>query len=268
MDRLWTEYTLEDRVTYFWQIGLRRLWVMHREDEWLVASELLEDEPEEQIIYFETREKPEELTWQRILCKTDSPRMRLVPMTPDKPVVVGSEYPVTIMPKNQGMFYLFFRSWIALQVGEGFKTTLLEIPSIQLSNSWFGDPDTGIACYALKTSARRSVQEEKIPGFKIICPIQIVNHSPESLDFEKICVHVEHLKIYSNGDQLWSNQVRISFQGEDKGSFLKYSDKTPESHMPDGEGLTLMSSYRKSPKNNLLKRSLTLIRDLTDLRGM
>lgn len=266
MDKLWTEYTLEEGQPYFWQIGMRQLWIMHRGDEWLVAQDMLKDEPGEEDLYFVYREKPEDIAWKRILCRTEHPCLRLMPQTPDRPVVVGSEYPVSIMPGNKGLFYVYFRSWISIQVGEHFKTTLLEIPTINLSNSWFGDPATGLASYSLKTSARRSVVEEVVPIYKIICPVLIANHSQEPLDFEKICVHVEHLKIYSNGDQLWASEVKILFQGEDKGSILKYSEKAPDHHQ-DGNNLTLMTKYRISPRPNLLKRSLSLIRNLTDIRG-
>lgn len=262
MNDLWTEYTLEERIPYFWQLGQRQLWVMHKNDEWFVAHNLLCDESQDNLVCFEEREKPQDISWNRILCRTEDPRIRLAPQTPDKPVVVGSQYPVSIMPKNQGMFFILFRSWISLQVGAGFKHSIAELPTINLSNSWFGDPATGISCYSLKTSARRGVSEEHIPGYKIICPVRIVNQSPEPLDFQRFCVHVEHLKIYSTGARLWSNEVRILYQGEDKGSILKYSEGPPD--VDDYDSLTLMRDYRVSPRPNLLKRSLSIIKNLTD----
>jgi hypothetical protein len=268
MKELWVEYTLKEGIIYYWQIGLRKLWIKHQRDEWLVATELLDGTGDLPLIWAEDHEipeRPEDIVWQRILCNTKEPKIRFKPMAPNKPVMVDSETTVTVMPKNSGLFYVLFRCWIALQVGDDFESTLMELPTIGHSESWFGVSDSGYSCYSLKTSARRTMVDEEIPSYKIICPVLIRNQSATPLDFSKISVQTAYLKIFSDDNQLWTNEVRISYQGPDKGSVLKYSDKVPKGQKGD---FKMLSDHRVSPKQNLIRRSLSLIKNIADLNGV
>ncbi len=108
---------------------------------------------EEDTIIAQHGEKPENLTWNRYIYKSELNIIRFVPYLPDRPVVVDPESPIRILPDNSALFFVSIPSWIRIFTGTQEKIMLLEVPAEVLSNTWFGDPMEGELCYSLKTLA-------------------------------------------------------------------------------------------------------------------
>ncbi|UCF17103.1 MAG: hypothetical protein JSW59_06510, partial [Phycisphaerales bacterium] len=142
--------------------------------------------------------------------------------------------------------------WVRITAGEGEEIELCEEPSVDLSNTWFGDPMSGELGYSLRSRARREISETRAEPHRALCPVTIRNTSPEQVKVERFCVHVAHLGVYPGESRLWTNGVQIAFRGEAEVSQVEYSEQPP-GYEETGNVL----SYPRTPvRTTLLKRSL------------
>ena len=120
-------------------------------------------------------------------------------------------------------------------------------------------PVSGELCYSLWTMARRQIADTIPKPHRAVCPVSIRNTSKSQLDIDRFCVHVEHLNIYKGAKHLWTNEVRINFQGEDSASKIDYVQKAPQYDNAD----KIISKATKPWKKTLLKKSLGTFKSLT-----
>jgi len=249
---LWDSNEIEVKKDYHWKIGSLDLWVKKADDEWLIAyTQVIEDLDNKKSIIAKPQKKPEGLGWNRFVI--------VVPVLQDRAIVVGSETPVKILPGNKALFFMSIPIWVHVYVGENKKVMLTEIPTIVLSNTWFGDPMTGELGYSLSTNARRSIKELRISPQRAVCPVWVKNDTPSQLDFQRLSVHVEHLRVYRGSKRLWTNEVQVDFFGEDQPSHIDFSDKIPNFE----EGCVLLSEERKPVDKSLLKKSVSILKYFT-----
>ncbi len=257
---LWDPNEIEVKKDYHWKIGSLDLWVKKADDEWFVAyTQVIEDLDNKKSIIAKPEKKPEGLGWSRFVIDDTSRVIQLVPVLQDRAIVVGSEPPVKILPGNTALFFVSIPVWVRVYVGEKKKVILTEIPTIVLSNTWFGDPMMGELGYSLKTHARRSMEELSISHQRVFCPVWVKNDTSSQLDFQRLSVHVEHLRVYRGTKRLWTNEVQIDFFGEDQPSNIDFSDKIPNFE----EGCVLLSEERTPVDKSLLKKSVSILKYFT-----
>ena len=257
---LWSPVSLEKERDYFWHIGPLSLWIRRDGDEWLIASDRQEDVETADTVAAE-EEKPEALGWSRFVLAGESSTVRLLPVLPDRAAVVGSETAVKILPANKALFFVSVPVWVRVTVVGTRKkqTTLTELQAVKLSNTWFGDPMTGELGYSLTTSARRSIEESPPACHQAVCPVTVKNRAAEPLDFQKLCIHIEHLRVYTGPKRLWTNEVSITFTGPDQPTLLDFSDRQPDRE----EGCVLLSDERTPVTKSLLKKSVGILKYFT-----
>lgn len=261
--KLWEPLKIKRSRDYHWRIGPLKIWLKKSEDEWLIASEQSPDDLEgEEIVIAKISEKPETPEWTRFVCAGPD-TMQLLPALPDRAIVVGSEMAVKILHKNSALFFVRIPVWVRIYASDKKDTMLTEIPTVSLSNTWFGDPMTGELCYSLTTKARRSIGESDINPHRAICPVKITNISANPLDFKKLSIHVEHLKVYAGQNSLWANEVQITFIGEDQPSKINFSNKKPTVE----EGCKLLSEERTPIDRSLLKKSVSIFKYFTSFES-
>ena len=142
---------------------------------------------------------------------------------------------------------------------EGREAVGAEVPTRKLSSTWFGDPAGGELCYSLEAPLRRGADAVAPDESYAVCEVEVRNLSPEPLAFERICVHVESMRLFSSGGRLWTNEVQVAFKGADQVSQLSFLPKPPASvRSPE-----LVCDHRTPPDNSLLKRSFNFLREIT-----
>ncbi len=209
------------------RIGPLHLWVERTAAEWRVAVRRTGDS--ENLAVDESTAKPTDPhEWQRFAVTGESHRLRLVPIMPDRPVIVRPESQLTITAGSDCRFYVLIPGWIRLIVGDGDGKVLTEIPSVVLSNSWFGEPDEGVLCYAMRTTARRTKDELPQRQHQAFCPVTIHNSDKENLVFNRLCVRVGPLSIFADDDRLWTNEIKLRHVGRDDLNQLDYGKGSPE----------------------------------------
>jgi hypothetical protein len=248
---VWKPQKIELDRCFQVQIGPLRLWIKRAGDELLMAVENLpESKAQIQAPILAPVDQEEGLRWSRWIIG-ESEVIQLIPVMPDRPVVVRPEVPVKIPTDKEALFFVSIPIWVRVTAGPE-QAILCEQPSLILSNIWFGDLMSGELCYSLRSRARRRITDSEPLLNRATCPVQIRNAAPTHLDVQRFCLHVERLKIYAGQKQLWTNQMRITFKGDEKARHVDYSEGPP-TFEPVGQ---MLSEARAPLKQTLLKKSL------------
>ncbi|MDI6402942.1 hypothetical protein QLX67_13120 [Balneolaceae bacterium ANBcel3] len=229
-------------VTLFLKKVLNEVWTTS------VYSDHVKKQPES------LPEKPE---WNRVALPEDCDEVHIRPVFPDKPVVIDTEYPYRIAVKT--VSHVFCRIPAVIRITPVFDQSLLiaEIPTTELSLTWFGSPTEGELSFALSSTARRSLSADLLLPHLIVCPIHIHNKSEDELQFAKINLRVEKLSIFHVDDTLWADETNITYLGKDSQSEVEIKAVLPD----EAKGAELLSNPRNPAKKSLAVRSFKLLRD-------
>lgn len=256
----WGSYQFENDKIKYLNTGHLHLWIRRRNDEVWIGHQYGEGSNDGRN--FEDEKPPAELEWARWAPKDNPDTIKIMPVFPDLPMVISSEYPLKVASGSSITIYTRIPVWIRISAGKS-AGTLIELPTIKLSRTWFGTPMEGELCYWSTTKARRSLEAVEKKQHLVSCPIVIANKTAEDLSFEKFCFRVERLKIFKYGDELWADETRITYQGEEQHSDITMSGKLPKG-MEKGE---LINGPRKPIQKSLATRTFHKIFDDTFLFG-
>ncbi len=240
------------------EIGGVTLRVRVVEDEWLIASsydELSGADSDGVSV------DASELSWVRFVTVRNDD-VYTQPALPDRPIVIRPRSPIVILPGRRGRFFFSVPLWVRFVSQPGGRVvTMVEVPTQNLSSTWFGDMETGELCYSVDSRLLRTMQETDVADAYARCEVEIRNGSRERLQFERICVHVEHMHLYAADGKFWSNQVSVVFKGAEQVSQLSYLPGPPKTE-PTAE---VVCEPREVLDMNIFKRSFNLIREITGI---
>lgn len=174
---------------------------------------------------------PDGLDWSRWALSDEPHRLRLRPVLPDRLVVVKSDHPFTLLRRARARVYTRVPAWVRVEAVEGNRekgTTLVEIPTEVLSDTWWGDFLTGEMGYWLATKARRELTQELFEPHLVLSTLELINRSDDALRVEKLAWRVEHLSMYEKDGQLWAEETTVHYLGETEGSDIRMEDKPPK----------------------------------------
>ncbi|MEX2382774.1 MAG: DUF432 domain-containing protein [Opitutales bacterium] len=210
-----------------WEMGPLRMWLQRWGSEWRLAFEHRE-ESDDVYFFSPAAEPPPELQWSRWALKKEVAAAEIVPVMQDRPLVIRPETPLNIPPGNDVIFFVSVPVWLKVFIGTSRERLLAEVPTMILSNTWFGEPTEGELCYALRTGASRDLDGVKKGRYRAVCPVLIKNHSPDELDFQKICLRIQHVHVYEGENRLWTNQVTVSYLGKNNFSAIEFKPAAPD----------------------------------------
>jgi len=137
---LWDPIKIEIDETISIQLGSLNLWIHRGEQEWYIAFEHRATEME-RLSVSRCREMAD-LEWTRWMINERVDEIKLHPCMPDRPVIVRPEMPISLLPKQSVQFFIGVPIWIGISLDDRFHN-ITEIPSMILSNSWFGPTTEG-----------------------------------------------------------------------------------------------------------------------------
>lgn len=254
-NNLWGEREIPIDEIQSFRIGPLNIWFTRDAHELRIAYNHIEDD--QQI----SSKMPEDLDWQRWAFKQKTPKLIFRPVFPDRPVVVKPEAAFRVAEDASVRIYVRIPVWVRILLAGRQEPVLQDIPTVTLSNTWFGGMTEGSLCYWLSSGARRSIEPDPARNYLAVCPIQIIDKSPEDLDVQKICLHVENLSLFMNQESLWADETRIDFKGASEASRVEISGKPPV-EAKDGE---LFSSPRKSNKKGFSAMTFSSLKELPGL---
>jgi hypothetical protein len=165
--------------------------------------------------------------WTRWAASRWDGRILLTPSFPDRPVVVELESAFRLLREAEARIYVRVPLWAHLHIAGDEPTSLIRIPTLDTSDTWWGSLDEGELCYWIPTSARRSYEAGLFQPHLAMCPVQLQNHSDDSLPVERIALRVAYLSLFAEGAKLWADETRVAYSGEPEGSRLDIGGEAP-----------------------------------------
>lgn len=196
--------------------------------------------------------------WSRWGASGSPEEIEVLPAFPDRPLVLRPENPFNLLPGARARIFVRVPLWVRVGVPGTRGGLLLEIPSITLSDTWWGSPREGQLCYWLHILARREAPQSVFRSDRILCPLDLANRASEELPVEKILLRVGHLSIFRGEGSLWSDEVRIRYKGEAEGSELEVTDRTP----PEAPGATRIMPPQSPSPRGLTARTFSRLKAL------
>ncbi len=180
----------------------------------------------------------------------------ILPATPSKPLVFkGSKMFVT--PKQKLTFFIKIPLSIQVYFSKNQPENLLrEIPGTRLSDTWFGDPDSGEPAFALGSDFYLNLENIDISALEAVCPVSIFNNSSGILEVERLIIRSDNLALYKN-ERIISSVVEIEYKGKDTVSSAEYH----YSKIFHGEKPEVITKPRSSGKS-LLKMNFHFIKNI------
>jgi hypothetical protein len=229
-------------------LGDSMLWLKREKEGWYVLQTGNQDEQKEEpdftgAEYFQTG-------------KSNS--IVIAPALPVKPMVFkGSQLKVSI--KQKFTFFLKIPVTIQIYYSKNMEENLLkEIPFKRLSDTWFGEPDSGEAAFALGNEYYLDFESIETSPFEAICPVSIFNNSPGTLEIQRQIIRVENLALYKNNNKIVTSMVQVEYKGQQILSSADYH----YSKIYDGEKQDILTKPRNASGKNLLKMNFHFIKNI------
>lgn len=225
--QLWKPCAIRQDQTLDLCLGSLHLWIHRGKEEWHIAHETELGNEERRSISISDAPFNPERTWMRWILDAHIKHIQLKPQLPDRPLIVRPEMPMCLMPKQSVQFFVGIPIWLAVTFGAK-HAQVIEVPTMTLSNSWFGPVTEGELCYAMKTTAKLHQKDMLSSSQRAVFPLEVRNASSEKLNFERLCLRPQYLNIFQGDTRLWTSKGRVSYRGEDNWSRIVYSSLAPE----------------------------------------
>lgn len=243
-------------------IGPLGLWARRLAKEWRVAV-MVGDDPLAsgfEITPSTSEAPPEPFNLRRYGFHTSPDLIRLRPLLADRSLVVGPEEPFYLPPGEETTVYVSMPVWVVVEVG-GPHTPLLETPSHRLSDTWFGATTRdGELCYALRTSARLSLDSLPIRPHRAIAVTRIHNRATTVLEVDRFTLPAPYMSLFVDGSgTLWTEPVDLVREHDGTHADVRLARGAPA----EAAATTRLGGPRREGGSNLLQRAFGgLIREL------
>ncbi len=259
-EELWKQRDLDPKMCLRYDIGPLTIWIRYADHDWYVGDHLRNDGVRLYRVGTETlSEIPDMVQWRRWTSAKELLNVRVSPLLPDRPLVVKPDSEIKIPAGRRALFFVSIPLWFRVSVGYPQEITLTEVPSAVLSNSWFGSVTSGELCYSLMTRATRDVDVSEVLLHRATCPVHIHNNTPNELDLLRLSVHGEFLRLYEGQNRLYTNNVKVTFRGEEQLSQIELAKTAPDIE----PGCTLIQQARAPSEPSFMKRTFQVLRSLT-----
>jgi hypothetical protein len=242
----WGVQPLEGDAIHGVRIGPRDLWIQRTQGEIRVVSaaappsggvpasepsvtEPASTEPSAHVAPL----PPAGATWTR-WALTDEDQVRgealevsVLPVFPSRTLIVEPEDAFTLRPRASARVFVRIPLSIQVAVGPEGASPLLEVPTLELSDTWWGGVMEGELCSWLGTRARRRVDATLLEPHLAICPLFLLNESEQDLRVERLAFRPEFLTLFAEAPGFWSDESRVRYQGDAEGSQIEVTGRAP-----------------------------------------
>lgn len=228
------------------------VWLAHASGNW-IESEVGRTDPE----------ASDGADWTRWPMADRPETIRLSPVFPPRIMVIKPEASFQLLPRASARIFVRVPLWVAVSVGESNGNRLTEVPTVGLSDTWWGEVNEGELAYWLPTTARRQVDSTVVGEHQAICPLDLSNRSDEKLEVEKVALRVNHLSLFLGRDHLWSDVTRVRHQGAQEGSEIEVTGRGPR----EAGEVRKVAEPRTSISRTLRVRTFSRLRTLSGMGG-
>jgi hypothetical protein len=224
--RWWGEFDLPLGSSRGWDIGPLTLALSHLAEEWRLDVErratVSADDPE-RVMPTSADENA------RFLTSAASGRLALRPRLADRPFAVRPRTAFQLLAGDEITLFVSTPVWVEIRLLEP-ERPIAELPVLRPSDSWFGaDTMQGELCYATRTSARLSLDEQPALSHRAITPLILRNRASSALSIERLLLPVPQLALYTDGDgRLWTTSATLTREADAQHAEFGISDTPPE----------------------------------------
>ena len=223
----WGEHDLPQEETLSIRVGPLELFVHARGDEVWVASRPGDWRHDAVEPIESAAPTTEDHDWVRWPVPGGTGRISLSPVLPPRTVVLEPELAFRLLPSTEARIYVRVPLWVRVAIATTPEMFLVEVPTLTLSDTWWGDVTEGELCYWLPTTARRRVEDDTPSSHLVVCPLQLQNESKEELEVREISLRVAHLTVFSSEGRFWADETSVRYRGESEGSSIEMSGRSP-----------------------------------------
>ncbi len=254
----WKDYETISTDPQDYSIGNLKFSFMYSRNELMARYEYFHSRKDNNI---SKKISSEKTTWSRWAVKKEITKLQIKPQMPDRPVIIKPESPFRIVKNSHAQIYVRIPVWIQLGISGRHTYPLLDIPTIILSNTWFGTFLEGELCYWVSSGVRRQIEIDPDRPYMAICPIFLSNKSNEDLLVEKLALRVTNLSLYMENNQLWAGDTSIIYKGEQEISQIEF----PQGPPVDAKSAKLINTARITSKKGLSIKTFSTLKDLPGL---
>lgn len=252
IDSLWRTYSSEQGIAQTIECGPLQVYLQWSANEIWVAS---------RYRAWPTSQGDEsvsaELSWSRWALNENDTDIDVSPALPSTPVLFKPDDPYRIVLGASTRIYTRIPLWLQIRTTKG-KILLTEIPTVTMSNTWFGSSVDGERCLSHNSSVRRFLTDDFFLPHLASCTLEVKNSSPSELRFEKICLRTENMALYDHDGNLWTDITTIMYKGVGGDGEIETGGKPPI----EANGATLISTPRVHKSSNIAVRTFELLRDI------
>ena len=250
---IWGPVDMREDQTKHWHIGHRRIWLRKEAARWLFATDLKGATGVE--VFASGARKSVDLPWQTVV-GIEGRDPLLLPALPDQPVLLKSPNPVQVLPGAALSLLVAIPVWVTLEAG----VVLFDMDTNPISRTWFGDTQAGETAYALEIADWMFGEVGEMGAGHIHVPLKIRNESQNLLSFQRLLVRVVHLSLFGKGEQLFTNDVVVTFRSVTQYSHIGFASASSL----DPGGSRLLKEPRQRVSDNLIRRSFLFFRGLAE----
>ncbi len=182
----------------------------------------------------------------------------IAPALPIKPMVFKGTG-LNVLPGQKITMFLKIPLTFQIYFSKAQPENLLrEITYKRLSNTWFGDPETGEPAFTLGSEYFLDFEDIEITDFEAICPISVKNSAAENLNVQRLIIRDEFLTLYKNEGKIVTSNVQIEFKGKDIISSVDYQ----YNRIFNGEKQEILAKPRNSSGKSALKLNFHFIKNI------
>jgi hypothetical protein len=237
----WGRHTIEPNRSDLWQLGPMRVWIQHSTHEWRVAwhySGDLLDSTVRSVPGARNEMPPSEA--KVVNCVFGSAaREDLIfsPSLPDRSVITRPSTPLFILPNEKVTLYVVNPLWLRIEMPQGQNQAaklIQEIPTYQLSDTWFGPMSSaGELCYASTAPAYLDLKEVPLRLHCAISSVSIRNSGFDALRLDRIQVPLSRLSLfYSPRTGFWTNSFSFERRDDNEMAAIKLEAQPPAEASP------------------------------------
>lgn len=258
---IWGTHWVEPGQRIHWDLGPRRFWVEARAGEIRVAWGEAQDVAEGGD--GEGGGPAADPEWSRWALPGETGGVEITPALPDRALVVTPEQPFHLLPGAKARVFARVPVWVQIRLATeghapGSGPLLAEVPSVVLSDTWWGTVTEGELAYWLPTSARLLVDPARHRPYMAICTLQMHNRSTTPLPVDRLAIRAIHLSLFQGRESLWADEAQVIYQGTVEGSQIEMSGSPPDEAGPSRSVASPRAPVQRGLRGRTFHRILSL----------
>lgn len=253
----WKKYDFADNQTLIFKAGYAEVYIKHIQNGWLVKSQL-NDQAADELIVDEVADLADDSDVLHFFTGK-SHELLVMPALPNKAVVFRNNKNIKLSAGESANLFLRIPLTMQFYFQEvKDENRLMEIPLQRLSDTWFGEIDSGEPAYSIGSNYDNSFSEVRATAWEAVSSVEIINNTAGVLELQRLILRVEDFNIYLKNNQLLTSHATIEFKGQEQAGSVNLGLRK-DIH---GEKPVLAAKPRSSDTKNLLRRSFFFIKNM------